>query len=46
MFVEFTGFGGIRYDINYPKKLNVDLYEMLKTYGIKVKDNFWKGGEI
>lgn len=46
MFVEFTGFGQIRYDINYPKELNNDLYEILKTYGIKAKKNFWKGGEI
>ena len=46
MFVEFTGFGRIRYDISYPKELNNDLYEMLKTYGIKAKNNFWEGGEI
>lgn len=46
MFIEFTGFGQIRYDINYPKELNVDLYEMLKNHGIKAKNNFWKGGEI
>lgn len=46
MFVEFTGFGNIRYDISYPDHVNRDLYNILKEYGKKASDNFWKGGEI
>lgn len=45
-FVEFTGFGDIRYDIPYPHKLNFDLYNFLKDYSKKAKANFWKGGQI
>lgn len=46
MFVEFTGFGDIRYDVHYPWKVNEDMYKLLKEYGAKANDNFWKGGEI
>ncbi|MFW5847293.1 MAG: hypothetical protein ACOCVF_00040 [bacterium] len=46
MFVEFTGFGNIRYDISYPENLNQEMFEILKKYGIKAKNDFWKGGEI
>lgn len=46
MFVEFMGFENIRYDIPYPEKLNQEMFEILKKYGIKVKNDFWKGGEI
>lgn len=45
-FIEFSGFGNIRYDISYPKKINNDLYDILKKYGIKAKENFWKGSQI
>jgi hypothetical protein len=46
MFIEFTGFDNIRYDISYPKELNEEMYLMLKEYGNQASNNFWKGGEI
>ena len=46
MFIEFTGFGDVRYDIAYPKELNEEMYNLLKEYGNKAKTNFWEGGEI
>ena len=46
MFVSFTGFGNIRYDIHYPRELNIEMFNVLKKYVIKAKNNFWKGGEI
>lgn len=42
-FVEFTGFGAIRYDISYPKD---KLLEILTHWGKVAHDNFWAGGEI
>jgi hypothetical protein len=45
-YVQFTGFGKIRYDISSPKRLNKDLYEFLKEQGKLVSENFWAGGEI
>lgn len=45
-FIEFTGFGNIRYDIDCPNKVNTNLYDLLKSHGKKAKNNFWKGGEI
>jgi hypothetical protein len=42
-FVEFTGFGNIRYEIAYPSG---DMLKILKDKGLEVKNNFWKGGEI
>jgi hypothetical protein len=45
-FVEFTGFGDIRYDVFYPEKSNKELYEILKKYGLKAQTKFWKGGQI
>lgn len=41
--VSFSGFGNIRYDITYPKN---EMYEILKNYGIKAKENFWRGSQI
>jgi len=46
MFVEFTGFGNIRYDISYPEKLNQELFDILQQYGIKAQNSFWKGKQI
>lgn len=46
MFVEFTEFGNIRYDISYPEKLNQELFDLLQKYGVKAQVNFWKGGQI
>lgn len=45
-FVEFSGFGNIRYDISYPERLNQELYDFLKEYGLKNQKNFWAGGQI
>lgn len=45
MFVEFTGFGSIRYDVHYPNKYP-ELNELLIKYGIKAKYKFWKGDLI
>ena len=42
-FVEFTGFGNIRYEIDYPSG---EIFEILKEEGIKIRENFWKGGNI
>ena len=46
MFLEFSGFGNIRYDISYPENLNQEMFKILKRYGIKAKNDFWKGGKI
>lgn len=46
MFVEFTGFGKIRYNISYPEKLNKEMFDLLKKHGVDAKNNFWKGAEI
>lgn len=46
MFIECSGFGDIRYDISYPEELNYDMFLLLKKYGIKAKNKFWKSGEI
>lgn len=46
MFVGFSGFGNIRYDVNYPHQIHQEMYDMLKLYGNQAKDNFWKGGQI
>ena len=46
MFVEFSGFGNIRYDISYPDEINTEMYEILKKYGGEASDNFWNGGQI
>jgi len=43
MFVSFTGFNGIRYDISYPEG---DMYTKLKKLGTEAQENFWKGGKI
>jgi len=45
-FVEFTGFGNIRYDIAYPKEMNLAMYNKLKKWGDKISKNFWKGSQI
>lgn len=45
-YVEFTGFGAVKYQIPYPQTLHYEMYFFLKRYGKKAKDNFWKGGEI
>lgn len=45
-FVHFTGFADIRYDIHYPKETHLPMYELLKSYGIRAKKDFWKGGDI
>lgn len=45
-FVEFTGFGDIRYDIAYPDQLNDDMSNMLKDKCNKLKKAFWKGAQI
>ncbi len=45
-FVEFMGFGNLRYDINYPKLLHQEMYNFLKEYGIEARNNFLNGGEI
>jgi hypothetical protein len=45
-FVEFTGFGNIRYDIGYPEELNIEMYRLLAKYGKNAKNKFWKGGSI
>ena len=42
-FVEFTGFGDIRYDVHYPSG---EMYEILKREGDIADNNFWKCGEI
>ena len=42
-FVEFTGFGNIRYDISYPEG---KMLEFLKKHGDKAEKRFWKGGKI
>jgi hypothetical protein len=46
IFVGFTGFGDIRYDVHYPWQIHEDMYKLLKEYGAKAKNTFWKGGEI
>jgi hypothetical protein len=46
MFVEVTGFGSIRYDIHYPDEINMEMYNLLKRYGLEVKKAFWKGAQI
>lgn len=45
-FVEFTGFGNIRYDISYPNQLCPEMSEVITKWALEAKDNFWKGGEI
>lgn len=45
-FVEFTGFYDIRYDISYPEKMCMPMYEKLKKWGINAQKKFWKGGSI
>lgn len=42
-FVEFTGFGNIRYDIAYPEG---KMFDFLKKWGDKAEKHFWKGGQI
>lgn len=44
--VEFTGFGNIRYDIDYPEQLHPELHKFLFEIGVKAKEAFWKGAEI
>lgn len=46
MFVSFTGFGRIKYDIAYPIKRHKKMYEFLKNKAIICENNFWNGGEI
>lgn len=45
-FVEFTGFGNIRYDVDYPAQSHKEMYDLLKKYGVEVKNAFWKGAQI
>jgi len=45
-FVEFTGFGNIRYDTGFIKKEHINMYNLLKEYGIKARQKFWNGGDI
>lgn len=45
LFVEFTGFGVVRYDVHYPHQYP-KLYNILKKHGLIAKNKFWKGADI
>lgn len=44
-FVEVTGFGDTRYDINYPKA-HYKLYKRLKYLALKARTRFLRGSQI
>ena len=50
-FIELTGFGGVRYDINNLSKYNKnkscqDFYKMLREMCLKAKEDYWKAAQI
>jgi len=45
-FVEFMGFGNIRYDVAYEKDMPPKMYEKLNRWGEKLIKSFWRGGAI
>lgn len=32
--------------IQYPEKINIEFYNMIKKLSIDAKNKFWKGGQI
>jgi hypothetical protein len=43
IYVQFYGFGDIRYEISYPTG---KMFKILEKYGIKAQNNFWNGRNI
>jgi hypothetical protein len=41
MFVSFSGFGDIVYDISYPEETSQEMFDLLKKYGDKIENKFW-----